>query len=235
MSTMHTLRLILFTAAVLAAACSQGETLHGRVTRVFDGDTVSLRANGMEHRVRLQGIDAPEHDQPYGDAARDYLQSLILNQEVRLETDKRDKYGRLLGKLWVQPPDCPRCGKTLDANLAMLTVGLAWWYRFYRQELSEEDQGRYEFAEFEAKSKGAGLWQDENPTAPWDWPRGDRKATGAPAPDCRIKGNISSNGRIYHMPGQKHYDQTRISKSKGERWFCSEAEARAAGWRKARN
>lgn len=53
---------------------------------------------------------------------------------------------------------------------------------------------------------------------------------------CDIKGNISvKNGdRIYHMPGQKYYAETRINAGQGERWFCSEAEARAAGWRKSR-
>jgi hypothetical protein len=52
---------------------------------------------------------------------------------------------------------------------------------------------------------------------------------------CNIKGNVSTRGeRIYHVPGQKYYDETRISASHGERWFCSEEEARAAGWRKSR-
>ncbi len=55
------------------------------------------------------------------------------------------------------------------------------------------------------------------------------------ASDCRIKGNISikTGERIYHVPGQQHYDITRISQQYGERWFCSEQEARQAGWRKA--
>nr|WP_317186525.1 hypothetical protein [Devosia sp. BK] len=53
--------------------------------------------------------------------------------------------------------------------------------------------------------------------------------------ECNIKGNISTRGeRIYHLPGQKYYDETRISASHGERWFCSEQEARAAGWRRSR-
>jgi hypothetical protein len=54
--------------------------------------------------------------------------------------------------------------------------------------------------------------------------------------DCNIKGNISVNTgeRIYHVPGQEHYSETVISPSKGERWFCSEQEARAAGWRKSK-
>lgn len=56
------------------------------------------------------------------------------------------------------------------------------------------------------------------------------------AGSCNIKGNISLNTgqKIYHVPGQEHYSETRISTDKGERWFCSEAEARAAGWRRAR-
>jgi endonuclease YncB( thermonuclease family) len=52
--------------------------------------------------------------------------------------------------------------------------------------------------------------------------------------DCRIKGNISENGRIYHVPGSAWYERTEISASRGERWFCSEAEAKAAGWRAPR-
>jgi len=53
--------------------------------------------------------------------------------------------------------------------------------------------------------------------------------------ECNIKGNVSTRGeRIYHVPGQRYYDETRISASHGERWFCSEEEARAAGWRRSR-
>lgn len=58
----------------------------------------------------------------------------------------------------------------------------------------------------------------------------------APAKGCNIKGNISLNSRerIYHVPGQEYYAATKISPEYGERWFCSEEEARAAGWRKAK-
>jgi hypothetical protein len=51
--------------------------------------------------------------------------------------------------------------------------------------------------------------------------------------NCLVKGNISSSGRIYHLPGSESYADTQINESKGERWFCTEAEARAAGWRPA--
>ncbi|MER8751198.1 hypothetical protein NKH57_18340 [Mesorhizobium sp. M1050] len=64
-------------------------------------------------------------------------------------------------------------------------------------------------------------------------PAGLIGTTGA---SCNIKGNISINTgeRIYHVPGQEHYWETKISPQYGERWFCSEAEAVAAGWRKAK-
>lgn len=52
---------------------------------------------------------------------------------------------------------------------------------------------------------------------------------------CNIKGNVSTKGeRIYHVPGQKYYADTQIQSSHGERWFCSEAEAKAAGWRRSK-
>ncbi len=178
-------RIACLLALALATGCSRADSipegvLEGTVTYVYDGDTVSLSAQGREYRVRLQGIDAPEHDQPYGNAARRHLERLVLNKAVRLNTMGEDRYGRLLGKLWVRPADCPRCDKTLDANLAMLTVGAAWWYRAFREDQSEEDRGRYEFAEFEARGKSVGLWQDEEPTPPWDWPRGAAKSNRAP-------------------------------------------------------
>ena len=60
-------------------------------------------------------------------------------------------------------------------------------------------------------------------------------AASAQSGSCNIKGNVSTQGeRIYHMPGDRYYEETRISASHGERWFCSEEEARAAGWRRAR-
>jgi hypothetical protein len=71
--------------------------------------------------------------------------------------------------------------------------------------------------------------------APWAWRQQQRDHAAGARPDCRIKGNITRGGeRIYHRPGDRHYAQTRISTSRGERWFCSEREAREAGWRAPR-
>jgi hypothetical protein len=63
---------------------------------------------------------------------------------------------------------------------------------------------------------------------------GGSSVTRHPSEACRIKGNINMSGeRIYHVRGQPYYDATRIDPAKGERWFCSEEQARAAGWRKS--
>jgi hypothetical protein len=98
-----------------------------------------------------------------------------------------------------------------------------------------------------ARAEGRGIWQA--PTeAPWDWRRQrsnlplrpqrlDRSVASAQAApnNCAIKGNINSVGvRIYHTPASPWYAQTTVNESRGQRWFCSEAEARAAGWRAAR-
>jgi len=87
----------------------------------------------------------------------------------------------------------------------------------------------------QAERDRLGIWRGDF-IAPWDWRRGKRltavkeKVQAA----CLIKGNISRSGRIYHMPGGQYYKRAGITASKGERWFCREAEARAAGWRRSK-
>jgi hypothetical protein len=77
--------------------------------------------------------------------------------------------------------------------------------------------------------EGRGLWAGEVAL-----PETFRHSPEPVAGDCAIKGNISASGQIYHRPGQRDYDAVRIDSRKGERWFCTESEARAAGWRAAR-
>ena len=104
-----------------------------------------------------------------------------MGKHVRVEWSKQDRYGRLVGKVWVTPVSHPcaskgePCPKTLDVNLAQLTVGLAWHYKEYEKEQSEEDRHRYAFAEQEARARKAGLWSEPDPTPPWDWRHGNRR------------------------------------------------------------
>ncbi len=108
----------------------------------------------------------------------------------------------------------------------MVSQGWALAYRRYSLDYVDD--------EAEARAARRGIWASEF-VEPWEWRRGKRLAANDNAPDqCRVKGNINAKGeRIYHMPGQQAYGVTRINQGKGERWFCSESEAKAAGWRKA--
>jgi endonuclease YncB( thermonuclease family) len=147
----------------------------GRVIAVTDGDTIRvLDKDRVEHKVRLVGIDAPEQRQLFGNASKQHLAKLVARKKVFIESSKTDRYGRLLGKVWTQPSDCPRCGKTLDVNLAQVTAGMAWWHRFSSSDQSPEDRGRYESAEDEARLRKWGLWADPNPISPHNWRKGVR-------------------------------------------------------------
>lgn len=151
----------------------------GVVVGVADGDTVTvLDAGKNQHKVRVAGIDAPEKAQPFGQRAKERMSALVFGKEVRLVGDKLDRYGRTIAKVWVSPPDCQRCPKTLDAGLGVLTSGLAWHYKKYQNEQSAEDRERYAFAENEARSKRAGLWSEADPVPPWDWRKSRRSGDG---------------------------------------------------------
>ena len=152
--------------------------ISGKVVAVTDGDTVKvLDSNRVQHKVRLLGIDAPEKSQPFGNASRKHLASLVAGKDIRVESSKKDRYGRLLGKLWVQPGDCAGCGKTLDVNLAQILAGMAWWYQDYAKDQSAEDQDRYKNAVSEARERKLGLWNEANAIPPWAWRRGQRTST----------------------------------------------------------
>ena len=166
------LSLLLLVLLYLFATVVNGEVLYGRVVGVADGDTVTvLDADRQRHKIRLGGIDAPEKAQPFGQRSKENLSRLVFGKDVRVEWDKRDKYKRIVGKVWVQPASCPTCPMTLDAGHAQITVGLAWWYRKYAKEQSPADRGAYEFSEQEAKAKRVGLWSDPAPVPPWEWRR----------------------------------------------------------------
>jgi endonuclease YncB( thermonuclease family) len=144
---------------LLLFANVHADTLTGRIIYVTDGDTVIVQdATDVRHRIRLSGIDAPEMTQRFGGRSKQNLFRLVFDKTVSVEYEKRDDHGRIVGKVMVASPDaCPdasdTCPKTLDSGMAQLTVGLAWWYRYYAAEQSEQDRHRYEFAEYEARAQ----------------------------------------------------------------------------------
>ena len=164
------LRHLLALGLLLQAVPILADTITGRVSDIRDGATLTVTDKaGVRHRIHLAAIDAPEFRQPYGKDSKQHLSDLVLGKEVRVEWRKQDRYGRIVGKLTLQTPPCPTCPKTLDAGLAQLEAGLAWWDRDYRRKQSLSDQGYYEYAEFDAKARRIGLWQDPEPMPPREW------------------------------------------------------------------
>lgn len=174
----------LFIAAmvfVVAAGAAAQTTLTGRVVGVAEGDILTLLGHDKrQHRIRLNGIDAPEKGQLGGHRSKESRSDLVYEQPGRVEWQQRDRNGRIVGKVWVASPDSPCRGKadcptTLDAGLAQITLGRARWFRKYANEQSPEDRGRYESAEQEARSRKVGLWRDGSAVPPWEWRDRQRK------------------------------------------------------------
>jgi endonuclease YncB( thermonuclease family) len=206
------------------------------IARVLDGDTIEIAGT----RIRLEGIDAPEADQQCarrvgsvssgagstatwrcGQIATAELQRLVGRASVRCDSRGTDTYGRMLATCF--------SGAT-DINAEMVRRGMAWAFVKYSRVYVAE--------EADARARGVGIWQAPTTTA-WDhranrWAQASDSTPGNGASDCLIKGNITSNGRIYHMPWSPWYGKVRIDTDKGERWFCNESEALAAGWRPVR-
>ena len=152
----------IFALFILVLSCtSNAATLQGKVVGVADGDTITvLDASNTQHKIRLQGIDAPEKAQAYGQKSKQSLHQLIHSQQVTVDFDKKDKYGRTVGKVVLNGT---------DICLEQIKLGMAWHYKQYASEQTAVDREIYAKAELAARSDAIGLWKDKNPTPPWDF------------------------------------------------------------------
>ena len=199
---------------------------HATITgqaRVVDGDTIVVG----RVRIRLEGIDAPETGQtcttragevwPCGRKATAELAHMIGDRAVSCEDRGLDKYRRVLAVC--------RAGD-VDVNAEMVRRGYAWAFVRYSRD--------YVALEAQARAAGIGIWSGEA-TPAWDYRRESWQAAEPAAPaGCAIKGNVTAHGRIYHLPWSPWYGKVKMDGDRGKRWFCSEAEALAAGWRPAK-
>lgn len=206
--------------ALAAIGSAQADAESARGFRIVDGDTLVL---GSE-KIRLEGIDAPELAQTClnadgrtwacGKQAKRHLQRLTSAGRVTCEGDALDAYDRRIATCYADG---------INVNAEMIRSGHALAFRRYSTA--------YVLDEEMARLSGTGLWAGTF-ERPWDYRAHKWQVAAQTAPgDCAIKGNISANGRIYHTPWSPSYARTRINEAAGERWFCSEDEAIAAGWR----
>jgi endonuclease YncB( thermonuclease family) len=223
-----TLALVIF---VLGPAAHAAEKRITGTIHVIDGDTFDVGGT----RVRLFGIDAPEGDQTCTDAGGTELRcgSFVTKQVRDAYRGKQavckqvdtDRYGRSVARCIVG---------NVDVGQSLVASGLAFAFAEYSRD--------YVAVEKAAIRAGRGI-HAYRLIRPSEFRAGKRDAQTAAAKTpaqvgqngCAIKGNISAKGaRIFHVVGQRDYQRTSIRTDKGERWFCSASEARAAGWRAAR-
>ena len=207
----------------LPVPTAMAQELVGTAT-VIDGDTIDIHGQ----RIRFHGIDAPESNQMCEAGGVSYRcgqkSALALSDRagratVSCKGKDVDRYGRIVAVCFKGQE---------DLNAWMVSQGWAVSYRRYSED--------YVVQEDAARTAAIGMWAGKF-VMPWDWRRGVRLAsekTSASPSGCEIKGNISSKGKmIYHVPGDLWYDKTKIDPARGERFFCSENEAKAAGWRRS--
>ena len=215
------LPILIFVGAVGQAQA--GSEIAG-IPRVVDADTIEIG----KFKIRLFGIDAPESRQTCTRQGADwlcaqeasrFLRSLLANDPLKCTQEDVDRYGRIVAT----------CINSDGEDISSLLVSNGWALAYERYS------PRYKTHEIDARARKVGLWSGEF-IAPSEWRRGVRSPRGGASADsnksCRIKGNINSKGeRIFHTPGTAGYESTRIDITKGERHFCSEAEALEAGFR----
>jgi micrococcal nuclease len=131
--------------------------LNGKVTSVIDGNTFEMLADDNEsYKIMLFGIDCPELGQPFGEKAKKFLEKMILNKNVTVSIQGKNRWGNRLGIVLIEG--------TIDPRYDLLESGLAW--------TAERDPIQdLETIKEKAREKGKGLWKEKDPTPPWIYRR----------------------------------------------------------------
>ena len=136
----------------------------GRAVSVEDGDTIVVLDDANQtHKIRLQGIDAPEGGQAFGGESSESLSDMVFGKQVEVEWSKRDRYRRIVGKVLLDHS---------DICLQQIRAGMAWHYKYYQNEQSADDRNLYSNAEDKARAERLGLWSGDHPIPPWQFRRG---------------------------------------------------------------
>lgn len=153
-------KIFTFFATLFLMAFFSAQTIVGKVIAVKDGDTIVLLHEKKKITIRLEHIDCPEKNQPFGYKAKQFVSQFCFSKNVKIISNgKRDQNGRWIAEVIYLNKNL---GKELMKN------GLAWHFKRYSKNKD------YAFLEVNAKKKKIGLWQEPNPVSPWNW-RNDKK------------------------------------------------------------
>jgi endonuclease YncB( thermonuclease family) len=170
---------LLFCMALLIVLCSsfptQAGTLQALVVEVQDGKTIIVENTNRRLKIILKGVEVPEANQPYGDAARQHLSDLILKRPVAVELTGLGSQSLLIAKIFWDEK---------DISLQMIRDGVAWLDASDDNDMRESDRLVYAEAEQAARGERRGLWQDASPVPPWAWRQAaeHNRATGNAVP-----------------------------------------------------
>ena len=139
---------------------SYADQYEGRVIKVIDGDTIWVKTSNKHIKIRLSYIDAPELKQTYGVRSKNFLTNLILDKNVQINANKKDRYNRHLGEVYIHNVD-----ESVFVNAKMLKSGNAWIY------LKHRDNSYLKNLENYARIKKIGLWSEKTPVEPWIYRR----------------------------------------------------------------
>jgi micrococcal nuclease len=186
----------------------------GRCLTVLDGDTVEVSQNGTALRIRLEGIDCPERNQPFAEQAKAFTANLIAGKTVTVIEKEKDTYGRTVARVFVD-------GR--DVSVELLKAGLATHYKQYSSDwllATMEEQ---------AKADRVGMWASTAKASRVEEPTylpaiGASRAATARSSQIIYHGNVSS--RVFHSPSCRHYNCKNCTRE-----FRSREEAVAAGFR----
>ena len=150
--------LVVMLLGLLVCNANATNVLQGLVVGVSDGDSLTLLdAEKRQHKIRLQGIDAPEMKQAYGQKSKESLSKLVFNKTIKVHWSKKDRFGRTVGQVMLAD---------IDICLEQVRRGMAWHFKDYQDEQSEKDRELYDRAETQAREQRLGLWQDAAPIEP---------------------------------------------------------------------
>jgi micrococcal nuclease len=199
------IQILILITFLFASPIDLATDLDGKVVGVSDGDTITVLVDKKPIKIRLEGIDAPEAKQSFGNRSKQALSDLVFGKQVKVKKTGEDRYGRSLGFVSTD---------RIDINAKMIQDGWAWHYKKYNLD------SKLANLELQARAARRGLWAEPNPLSPWDFR--DRQKPKQPA-STGGEHWLNTSSNVRHNESCEHF-----KKSKKGR-LCRPDEGKACG------